>query len=117
MKNKMEEISVKHMARKISFQESEGDKEKMIMEYMKEVKRNLLASLEQIEKSDSSMAASETSRDDMEDAQKVEASKVISEDSLEELEDFVQKMKDADDAIRNEAAQKNRDYIQSLKKG
>jgi len=53
---------VRHIARRISFQE--GDKESMINDYLEEVNRNLLQTITQIDKSDTSMR-SETSNYDI----------------------------------------------------
>ncbi|KAG5571212.1 hypothetical protein H5410_060978 [Solanum commersonii] len=54
--------TVRHIARRISFQE--GDKEIMINDYLEKVKRNFLQTITQVDKSDTSMR-SETSNDDI----------------------------------------------------
>ncbi|KAG5590677.1 hypothetical protein H5410_041191 [Solanum commersonii] len=51
--------SVRHIARRISFQE--GDKEKIILDYLEEVRKNLLQTITQIDKSDTLMR-SETNK-------------------------------------------------------
>ncbi|KAG5581547.1 hypothetical protein H5410_052174 [Solanum commersonii] len=62
---------VRHIARRISFQE--GDKESMINDYLEEVKRNLLQTITHIDKSDTSIW-SETSNDDItEESQQIAA--------------------------------------------
>uniref|UniRef100_A0A1S4CW94 CCHC-type domain-containing protein n=1 Tax=Nicotiana tabacum TaxID=4097 RepID=A0A1S4CW94_TOBAC len=74
----------------------EGDKEEMINNYLEEVKRNLLRSINQYEKSDTSMK-SETSNDDIvEDSQPFESEKILSEEDLQDAEEFIRKMKESD---------------------
>ncbi|KAG5571252.1 hypothetical protein H5410_061018 [Solanum commersonii] len=58
----IDDNSVRNIARRFSFQE--GDKEKMIQDYLEEVRKNLLQTITQIDKSDTSMR-SETSNDDI----------------------------------------------------
>lgn len=90
----IDDSSVRHIARKISFQE--GDKTEMINEYLEEVKRNLLLSINQYEKSDTSMQ-SETSHDDnAEDSQPIETERIMSEEDLDDAEEFIRKMKKAE---------------------
>ncbi|KAG5577375.1 hypothetical protein H5410_057509 [Solanum commersonii] len=79
--------SVKHIARRISIQD--GNKEKMIKEYLDEVRRNLLLNITHYEKSDTSMR-SETSDDmthDAQEAQPCESEKPVSKDMLSKAED------------------------------
>nr|XP_009630211.1 uncharacterized protein LOC104120188 [Nicotiana tomentosiformis] len=91
-KERIDDSSVRHIARKISFQE--GDKEEMINDYLEEVKRNLLRSINQYEKSDTSMQ-SETSNDDIaDDSQPIESEKILSDEALQDAEDFLRKMKE-----------------------
>jgi len=93
-KEKVDDSSVRHIARKISFQE--GDKEEMINDYLEEVKRNLLRSINQYEKSDTSMQ-SETSNDDIaDDSQPIESEKILSDEALQDAEEFLRKMKEAE---------------------
>lgn len=69
--------SVKHIARRISIQD--GDKTDLINQYLEEVKRNLLQTLSQCEKSDTSMQ-SETSNDDVEeDSQPMMTERILSD--------------------------------------
>ncbi|XP_075097900.1 uncharacterized protein LOC142175220 [Nicotiana tabacum] len=93
-KEVIDDSSVRHIARRISFQE--GDKIEMINSYLEEVKRNLLSSINQYEKSDTSMQ-SETSNDDIaEDSQPIEAERILSEEDLHDTEEFIRKMKKAE---------------------
>ncbi|KAK4731375.1 hypothetical protein R3W88_024363 [Solanum pinnatisectum] len=85
----IEDNSVRHIARRISFQE--GDKEKMIQDYLEEVRKNLLLTITQIDKSDTSMQ-SETSND-VDDSQRAESEHMLSATELQEAEDFLQQMK------------------------
>uniref|UniRef100_M1DU84 Uncharacterized protein n=1 Tax=Solanum tuberosum TaxID=4113 RepID=M1DU84_SOLTU len=79
---------------KISVQD--GDKEAMINNYLKEVKRILLLNISQYEKSNTSMRSetSEDATDDIQEAQPVEAA--TSEDTLKKAEDFLRKLKEKD---------------------
>nr|XP_016432715.1 PREDICTED: uncharacterized protein LOC107759331 [Nicotiana tabacum] len=93
-KEVINDSSVRHIARRISFQE--GDRAEMINNYLEEVKRNLLHSINQYEKSDTSMQ-SETSNDDIaEDSQPFESEKILSDDDLHNAEEFIRKMKEAE---------------------
>ncbi|XP_075106865.1 uncharacterized protein LOC107791933 [Nicotiana tabacum] len=93
-KEVIDDSSVQHIARKISFQE--GDKEEMINNYLEEVKRNLLRSINQYEKSDTSMQ-SETSNDDIaEYSQPFESEKTLPDEDLQNAEEFLRKMKESD---------------------
>ncbi|XP_075103464.1 uncharacterized protein LOC142178045 [Nicotiana tabacum] len=93
-KEVIDDSSVRHIARRISFQE--GDKAEMINNYLEEVKRNLLHSINQIEKSDTSMQ-SETSNDDIaEDSQPLESERILYDKDFQNAEEFILKMKEAD---------------------
>ncbi|KAK4708667.1 hypothetical protein R3W88_029592 [Solanum pinnatisectum] len=87
--NIVKDNSVRHIARKISFQD--GDKEQMIQDYLEEVRRNLLQTITQINKSDTSMQ-SETSND-VDDSQRAESEHMLSATELQDAEDFLQQMK------------------------
>ncbi|KAG5599205.1 hypothetical protein H5410_030575 [Solanum commersonii] len=90
----IDDNSVRHIARRICFQE--GDKESMINNYLEEVKRNLLQTITQIDKSDTSMR-SETSNDDItEESQQVKTDNILSANELKHVEEFMQQMKDMD---------------------
>ncbi|XP_070045086.1 uncharacterized protein [Nicotiana tomentosiformis] len=82
-KEVIDDSSVRHIARKISFQER--DKAGMINNYLEEVKRNLLRSINQYEKSDTSMQ-SETSNDDIaKDSQPFESEKILYDEDFESM--------------------------------
>ncbi|KAG5609426.1 hypothetical protein H5410_020707 [Solanum commersonii] len=85
------DTSVRHMARRISNQD-ENDQNKMINNYLEEVKKNLLLNITHYAKSDSSIH-SEIS-DDTHEAQSYESERPISEDTLKKAEDFLSKLKD-----------------------
>ncbi|KAG5599201.1 hypothetical protein H5410_030571 [Solanum commersonii] len=90
----IDDNSVRHIARRISFQE--GAKESMINDYLEEVKRNLLQTITQIDKSDTSMR-SETSNDDIAgESQQVETNNILSATELQDAEEFLQQMKAMD---------------------
>ncbi|KAG5600858.1 hypothetical protein H5410_032228, partial [Solanum commersonii] len=85
--------SVRHIARKLLIQD--GDKEEMINSYLEEVKRSLLLNITQYEKLYTSMR-SETSDDDIQEAQPIESEKTTSEDTMRKAENFLQKLKEND---------------------
>jgi len=61
---------------------------------LEEVKRNLLQSINQYEKSDTLMR-SETSNDDIaEDSQPIQSEKILFDEAVENAEDFIQQMKE-----------------------
>lgn len=71
----IDDSSDRLIARKLAFQD--GDKDAMINDYLEEVKRNLLRTMVDFEKSDASMQ-SETSNDDIiEDSQPAESEKIL----------------------------------------
>ncbi|KAG5630948.1 hypothetical protein H5410_002665 [Solanum commersonii] len=76
----IEDNSVRHIARWISFQQ--GDKEKMIQDHLGEVRKNLLQTITQIDKSDTSMR-SETSND-VEESQRAESDNMLSAKELQD---------------------------------
>lgn len=68
----------------------------MINQYLEEVKRNLLQTIVQYEKSDTSMQ-SETSNDNIpEDSQPNESEKILSDEGIESAEEFMRRMKEKD---------------------
>ncbi|KAG5618620.1 hypothetical protein H5410_018444 [Solanum commersonii] len=81
--------SVKHMARRISNHDEE-EQNKMILDYLEEVKKTLLSNLNHYAKSDSSMR-SEAS-EDMHEAQQIEEEKPT--DALKKAEALLAKLKD-----------------------
>ncbi|KAG5579995.1 hypothetical protein H5410_050622 [Solanum commersonii] len=85
----MQDSFVRHIARKISIQE--GDKEKVINNYLDEVTKKFLLNINQYEKSDTSMR-SETS-DDVADIQESQLYETTSKDVLEKAGDFLPKLK------------------------
>ncbi|KAK4706654.1 hypothetical protein R3W88_033786 [Solanum pinnatisectum] len=90
--NIVKDNSVRHIARKISFQD--GDKEQIIQDYLEEVRKNLLQTITQIDKSDTSMR-SETSND-VEDSQRAESEHMLSATELQDAKDFLQQMRALD---------------------
>lgn len=90
-KKLINEGSVKHIARRILVQDV--DKTEMINEYLEEVKRNLLNTLTQFEKSDSSMKSATSNDDIFADSQSVQSDKILSDDVIEQVEDFLGKGK------------------------
>ncbi|KAG5579974.1 hypothetical protein H5410_050601 [Solanum commersonii] len=91
----MQDSFVRYIARKISIQE--GDKEKMIHNYLDEVTKKFLLNITQYEKSDTSMQ-SETS-DDVTYIQESQLYETTSEDVLEKAGDFLHKLKGKEDKI------------------
>jgi len=90
----VEESTVKHIARRISIQD--GDKMDLINQYLEGLKRNLLQSLDQCEKSDTSMR-SETSGDDLvEDTQPIQPEMILSDREIDKVEEFLQQMQNMD---------------------
>jgi len=83
--------SVRHMARRISNQD-EDDQNKMIDNYLEEVKRNLLLNITHYAKSDSSMRSKAS--DDTHEAQSYEPERTVSEDTPKKAADFLSKLKD-----------------------
>ncbi|KAG5599896.1 hypothetical protein H5410_031266 [Solanum commersonii] len=88
----IDDHSVRHIARRISVQEK--DKEKIIQDYPEEVRKTLLQTITQIDKSDTSMQ-SETSND-VEESQRAESDNMLSATKLQDAEDFLQQMKALD---------------------
>uniref|UniRef100_M1D913 Uncharacterized protein n=1 Tax=Solanum tuberosum TaxID=4113 RepID=M1D913_SOLTU len=84
-----ESVTVKHMARRISNHDEE-EQNKMILDYLEEVKKSLLSNLNQYAKSDSSMR-SEAS-EDMHEAQQIEDEDPA--DTLKRAEELLAKLKD-----------------------
>ncbi|KAG5590098.1 hypothetical protein H5410_040612 [Solanum commersonii] len=85
--------SVRYISRRISFQE--GDKEKMIQDYLEEVRKYLLQTITHIDKFDTSMR-SETSIDTAGESQQAETDRMLSTTKLQDAEDFLQQMKTMD---------------------
>uniref|UniRef100_M1C2X5 Zinc knuckle family protein n=1 Tax=Solanum tuberosum TaxID=4113 RepID=M1C2X5_SOLTU len=84
-----ESVTVKHMARRISNHDEE-EQNKMILDYLEEVKKSLLLNLNQYAKSDSSMR-SEAS-EDMHEAQQIEDEDPA--DTLKRAEELLAKLKE-----------------------
>uniref|UniRef100_M1DN15 Uncharacterized protein n=1 Tax=Solanum tuberosum TaxID=4113 RepID=M1DN15_SOLTU len=84
-----ESVTVKHMARRISNHDEE-EQNKMILDYLEEVKKSLLSNLNQYAKSDSSMR-SEAS-EEMHEAQQIEDEDPA--DTLKRAEELLAKLKD-----------------------
>jgi len=82
--------SVKHIARRISNHDEE-EQNRMILDYLEEVKRSLLSNLNHYAKSDSSMH-SEASEDIMQEAQQIEDEEPA--DTLKRAEELLAKLKD-----------------------
>ncbi|KAG5599210.1 hypothetical protein H5410_030580 [Solanum commersonii] len=70
----------------------------MINSYLEEVKRNLLLSITQYEKSDTFMRneKSDDVEEDIQEAQPSESEKPTSEDTMRKAEDFLQQLKEKD---------------------
>ncbi|WMV09102.1 hypothetical protein MTR67_002487 [Solanum verrucosum] len=82
--------SVKHIARRISNHDEE-EQNRMILDYLEEVKRSLLSNLNHYAKSDSSMH-SEASEDIMQEAQQIEDEEPA--DTLKRAEELLAKLKE-----------------------
>ncbi|KAG5619529.1 hypothetical protein H5410_004747 [Solanum commersonii] len=90
----VDDNSVRHIYRRISFQD--GDKKSMINDYLEEVKRNLLQTITQIDKSNTSMR-SETSNDDIaKESQQAETDNILSYNQTRRCRRILQQMKAMD---------------------
>ncbi|KAG5579975.1 hypothetical protein H5410_050602 [Solanum commersonii] len=87
----IDDNSVRHIARRISFQEI--DKESMINDYLEEVKINLLQTITHIDKSDTSMRSETSNNGIAEESQQAETDNILSVTKLQDAEEFLKQMK------------------------
>lgn len=88
--------SIKHIARRISIQD--GNKQEMINEYLEDVKRNLMESISDFEKSDTSMKSGHSNNTT--DAQSINQDDAeLTESQLNKMEDFLASIKDQEKTI------------------
>jgi len=89
-KRVINDTSVRYIARRISFQE--GDNKKMIQDYLEEIKKKLLQTITQIDKSVTSMR-SETGVDTAGESQQAKTDKMLTIIELQDAKDFLQQIK------------------------